>query len=31
MNSVSREAQIAERRAQYPKKYRRIYDRAVEG
>lgn len=26
-----RAAQISERRAQYPKKYRQIYDRAVEG
>lgn len=30
MNS-KREAQIAERRAQMPRKYRQIYDRAVEG
>lgn len=30
MNS-KREAQIAERRAQMPRKYRRLYDRAVEG
>ena len=30
MNS-KREAQIAQRRAQMPVKYRRIYDRAVEG
>lgn len=28
---TDREAQIAERRAVFPRKYRRLYDRAVEG
>jgi hypothetical protein len=31
MSSVNRETEIATRRAQMPRKYRRLYDRAVQG